>query len=346
MAPAYLIGSWMVLAGHVLASAGHHHHAHLHHARHLPISPLPVPTEVLDFGRAAQTTSPATLGDSCGEVNDAIVGCADIIPNFDKADAQQIGQCLCCDGTKYRPKVFDGKAAQCASYIKGLAPQSTDAINQWAGLASFCGPGGPEGNMAGVCTKTYSYKSKAPETIAAVGPAVTASVAPACLSLQAIGASCMKETPGFGSLPAKSQAECYCYSSTKQTTTWIPGHLDNFANKCANWASGAGQSSLGSAASHLVGFCSSLGDFLGSEAPSVMAAAATPTLGLAGHTTSAPVNEQPVAAMLETSAPARTGPTVSESLALPTTTSGAITLGRPASWVLCAGAVSLALFGW
>lgn len=135
MAPAYLIGSWMVLASHVLASAGHHHHhAHLHLARHaplaVPLSSIPVPTEVNGNGRAAQTTSPATLGDACGQVNESIVGCEQIIPNFDKADAQQIGQCLCCDGAKFRPNLFQGKAAQCASHIKGIAPQSTDAINR------------------------------------------------------------------------------------------------------------------------------------------------------------------------------------------------------------------------
>lgn len=138
MAPAHLIGSWMLLAGHALASAGHHHHhAHLHRARDVPLGPLPVPTQVLalDGGRAAQTTPAATLGDACGQVNDAIVSCASIIPNFNKADSQQIGQCLCCDGGKFRPKLFDGKAGQCASYIKSLAPQSTDAINRMSSIS-------------------------------------------------------------------------------------------------------------------------------------------------------------------------------------------------------------------
>lgn len=146
MAPAHLIGSWMLLAGHVLASAGHHHHhhAHLHRVRDVPLGPLPVPvpTQVLplDAGRAAQTTPPPSLGDACGQVNDAIVSCASIIPNFNKADSQQIGQCLCCNGDKFRPKLFDGKAGQCASYIKSLAPQSTDAINRMSYISLSARP--------------------------------------------------------------------------------------------------------------------------------------------------------------------------------------------------------------
>ncbi|KXJ86113.1 hypothetical protein Micbo1qcDRAFT_168691 [Microdochium bolleyi] len=352
MAPAYLIGSWMVLASHALASVGHHHHhhAHLHHVRHeplaVPMMTLPVPTEVvggglvLDNGRAAQTTAPASLGDSCGEVNEQIVGCSDIIPNFNKADAQQIGQCLCCDGTKFRPKLFEGKAAQCASHIKGLAPQSTDAINQWAGLATFCGPKGPAGDMAGVCTKSYTYKPPAPKTIANVAPPVSAAMEPACKALEAMGKSCMQETPGFGMLPQKSQALCYCYSSSTQTQVWIPDRLDKHATKCASWASVAGQSSLENAASQLIGFCHNYGDFIGSGAAQVtVAAAALPTLGLGGPSTSPAALAQHIDTASQTPAP---GPTAADSMTSPTPTSAAASVRCLASWAVCAGALAWA----
>lgn len=124
---AYLVGSFFVFAGHALAG-GHHHHLQFHQHRH----PDHVTQPAHLVARAAVPTdvpSADGLAEGCNNVNQAILDCAKVIPNFENADIEWVGQCLCCDGKKFQPEEFNGNAASCASYIEDIAPQSTSAIN-------------------------------------------------------------------------------------------------------------------------------------------------------------------------------------------------------------------------
>lgn len=55
---------------------------------------------------------------------------------------------------------------------------------------------------------------------------------------------CRRDATAYYAFTSDANHIMYSYSSTKQTTTWVPGHLDNYATKCANWATNASQSSL------------------------------------------------------------------------------------------------------
>ena len=55
---------------------------------------------------------------------------------------------------------------------------------------------------------------------------------------------CRRDATAYCIFTSDANHIMYSYSSTKQTTTWVPGHLDNYATKCANWAADASQSSL------------------------------------------------------------------------------------------------------
>ncbi|TVY80711.1 hypothetical protein LSUE1_G003571, partial [Lachnellula suecica] len=91
---------------------------------------------------------------------------------------------------------------------------------------------------------------------------------PSCQLVGEALAICGSLTPSFKDLPATSQAECLCYSST----IWAPEIFDSAVKYCADFASTAATAAY-PAMSNLQGFCTTVGDI--TTRPASNSAAAT-----------------------------------------------------------------------
>jgi hypothetical protein len=144
----------------------------------------------------------------------------------------------------------------------------------FAAVSDYCEV---EGNVCGAtATQTGSSSS-------------ITSVPSGCYSLLDIVSDCASSHSGIETAPVKSQAGCYCYTSSSRSTSWVPDIFDDYASECADWAHTADTSDY-SAWSELATFCHSVGNFLTSatttKTTSSTKTTTTPTAAQTGQNTS------------------------------------------------------------